>query len=591
MGRANQPSGHDGRSASSSSAAIRELLRGSWLAVVGLAASSLIGGLCEALFLMVITRAAFAISGRKSGFDVWHDHRVSVGTGILVALVLVALRLTLAVVNGAQSATLGSAIIGDTRRRLAAAFLHASWTVQQRERTGHLQELLTTFTLQSSALVSGLATAVSSGFNLIALLGLALVIDPRGSLIVIVFVAVLGSALRPVRAAVMRRGKRSAEIGLDFATSLSEISQLGMEVHVFDVQEQTERRVVRMIDAAQHADRRLTFVRSLIPSVYGGLAYLGVVGALAAVNASRETSLVSIGAVMLVMLRSLSYGQTLQTSSAQMNAAMPYLRRLQEQLDTYHEGRQVDGGQSVDSVGDLAFDDVWFSYVPGQPVLKGMSFTIASREVVGIVGPSGGGKSTLVQLLLGLREPDAGSVLADGRPLPTLSRHEWARRVTFVPQAAHLITGTVADNIRFLRDDVSQADIELAAAQANLTADIAAFPEGYDRLVGDGGDDLSGGQQQRLCIARALVERPDVLILDEPTSALDVRSEQLIRETLRTLSERMTVVVIAHRLSTLDICDRIMVIQDGELKAFDTPAELEKASDFYREALVISGMR
>jgi ABC-type multidrug transport system fused ATPase/permease subunit len=133
--------------------------------------------------------------------------------------------------------------------------------------------------------------------------------------------------------------------------------------------------------------------------------------------------------------------------------------------------------------------------------------------------------------------------------------------------------------------------VERAARLAHLHDDILGFPEGYDRQVGEKGGHLSGGQQQRLCIARALVEHPEVLILDEPTSALDVRSEHFIRETLLGLKDRMTVIVIAHRLSTLTICDRIMVIRDGELKEFDTPHALEQSSGFYREALALSGMR
>ena len=119
----------------------------------------------------------------------------------------------------------------------------------------------------------------------------------------------------------------------------------------------------------------------------------------------------------------------------------------------------------------------------------------------------------------------------------------------------------------------------------------ARFPDGYDRQVGERGSHLSGGQQQRLIIARALVEHPDVLILDEPTSSLDVRSEHLIRQTLDRLRNEMTIIIIAHRLSTLDSCDRLMVIYDGELKAFDTPDNLEKDNDFYREALRLSGLR
>ena len=209
-------------------------------------------------------------------------------------------------------------------------------------------------------------------------------------------------------------------------------------------------------------------------------------------------------------------------------------------------------------------------------MLRDITARIEPHEVIGVIGPSGSGKSTLVQLLLGLRDPTDGVVRADGRDIRTLSRSEWARRVTFVPQQAHLIAGTVADNIRFLRDDVDDERIVEASKLANLHDDVMGWSEGYDRQVGEQGSHLSGGQQQRLIIARALVERPDVIILDEPTSALDVASEYLIRQTLDGLRTESTVIIIAHRLSTLDVCDRIMVIMDGELRGFDSPDRLEQ---------------
>jgi ABC-type multidrug transport system fused ATPase/permease subunit len=260
-------------------------------------------------------------------------------------------------------------------------------------------------------------------------------------------------------------------------------------------------------------------------------------------------------------------------------------------LRFFENGRRHEGGLQVNSVRELRADNVSFEYVRAQPVLRQVSFSLHAREIAGIIGPSGGGKSTLVQLLLGLRDPSSGSILADGRDIREFAKEEWARKATFVPQAAHLISGTAADNIRFLRTGVSDADVMRAAKLAHIHDDLVAFPEGYDRQVGEHGGHLSGGQQQRLCIARALVEAPDVLILDEPTSALDVRSEHLIRTSLLGLKDRMTVVVIAHRLSTLEICDRIMVIQDGELRGFDTPERLEQSSDFFREALLLSGLR
>jgi ABC-type multidrug transport system fused ATPase/permease subunit len=233
---------------------------------------------------------------------------------------------------------------------------------------------------------------------------------------------------------------------------------------------------------------------------------------------------------------------------------------------------------------------VSFAYAEGAPVLRDVSFAVHYGEIVGIVGPSGSGKSTLVQLLLGLRDPVAGRILVGERDIRELSKDEWARRVTFVPQESHLVAGTIADNVRFWRDDVTDADIERASQLAHLHEDVLKFADGYDHQVGEHGSHLSGGQQQRLCIARALVEHPDVLILDEPTSSLDVRSEHFIRASLLELRARMTIIVIAHRLSTLDICDRIMVIQDGEIKAFDSPDVLRTTSEFYRDALALSGL-
>jgi ABC-type multidrug transport system fused ATPase/permease subunit len=294
---------------------------------------------------------------------------------------------------------------------------------------------------------------------------------------------------------------------------------------------------------------------------------------------------------MLVMLRSLGYGQALQGAYLGLSSSAPWIERLMGQLEHFEQGKRHDGGEAVGSIQQIEVNHVTFAYPEDKSVLHDLSLTIEQREIVGIVGPSGGGKSTLVQLLLGLRDPQEGRILADGRNIADLDKAEWSRKVTFVPQAAHLIAGSIADNIRFLRDDVTDEEVERAARLAHLHDDVMGFEGGYERQVGEQGGHLSGGQQQRLCIARALVENPDVLILDEPTSALDVRSEHLIRETLLALKERMTVIVVAHRLSTLDICDRIMVIQAGELKGFDTPANLEQSSDFYREALVLSGMR
>lgn len=563
---------------------------GRWKRLSGLGASAFIGGISEATFLVVVTRLAFAVTdgadqvGTMGG---WYLDRTS---ALLLSLMLIAARLGFALLAAWQGAVLGAAVIADVRRRLTSAFVHATWRVQQAQRSGSLQELLTTFTGQAGATVSGVAQAVLTSANLVALLGIAIAVDPGGAVLIAVSVGILGTLLRPLRSAVRRRSEAATRAGMDFATSVNEVSRLGLELHAFHVQDAAEQRVARRIEEARRLSTRLNFAAGLTSPLYASVAYLALVAALAAVAASNSASLTSLGAVMLIMLRSLGYGQALQSAYTTVTASHPAMLELRTTLERLEDGRRHDGELPVGAVGDLRAESVSFSYTPGQEVLRDLTFTVGTKEIVGVIGPSGGGKSTLVQLLLGVRNPDTGRILSNGQDIRELRRSEWARKVTFVPQDAHLIDGSIADNIRFLRDDVSDSEIERAARLAHVHDEIAAFPDGYDRIVGGSGARLSGGQLQRLCIARALVERPDVLILDEPTSALDVRSEHLIRTTLLGLRARMAVIVIAHRLSTLDICDRLMVIQEGELRAFATPDELRASSAFYREALSLSGL-
>lgn len=554
-------------------------------------ATAFAGGIAEALFLVTVTRAAFAITDGDDQVGVVAGWFLSVNLTLLLAFALVLVRIAAALAATWQSALLSAKIVARLRKRLARAFLDAEWDVQQGQKAGSLQEFVVGYSSQASQLMG----AMSSGFvalaNLVAMLSLALAVDPLGAVVMMLSVFILGALLRPLRAAVRRRADVNQVAGMELATAVNETSQLGMELHVFHVQDRAAELLGQRIDRSEMTSRRVQFASGLSSAVYSGLAYIALLLALGVVSLSSATTLTSLGAVMLVMLRSLSYGQALQSSYVGVSSTAPSIERLMGQLEYFERGKTHDGGQPVGAIGCIEVDHVTFAYPGDQAVLHGLSLTIEQREIVGIVGPSGGGKSTLVQLLLGLRYPQEGRILADGRNIADLDKAEWSRKVTFVPQAAHLVAGSIADNIRFFRDDISYEEVERAARLAHLHDDVMGFEGGYDRQVGEQGGHLSGGQQQRLCIARALVENPDVLILDEPTSALDVRSEHLIRETLLALRERMTVIVVAHRLSTLDICDRIMVIQAGELKGFDTPANLEQSSDFYREALVLSGMR
>jgi ABC-type multidrug transport system fused ATPase/permease subunit len=220
-------------------------------------------------------------------------------------------------------------------------------------------------------------------------------------------------------------------------------------------------------------------------------------------------------------------------------------------------------------------------------VLSDISFRVAGGEAIGIVGPSGAGKSTLVQILLRLRTPQQGRYLVNGVPADAFAGRAWTAMVAYVPQEPRLLHASVAENIRYFRD-IPAAAVEDAARLARIHNDIVAWQDGYDTTIGPRADAISGGQQQRICIARALAGRPELLILDEPTSALDPRSESLLQESLLVLKERLTLVIIAHRMTTLEICDRVMVIVDGRLEAFSAAAELKLESAYYRAASALA---
>jgi subfamily B ATP-binding cassette protein MsbA len=231
--------------------------------------------------------------------------------------------------------------------------------------------------------------------------------------------------------------------------------------------------------------------------------------------------------------------------------------------------------------GEIAFEHVAFGYDPAEQVLRDITFTISPGQMVGIVGPTGSGKSTIVNLIPRFRDPDAGRITIDGVDIGDYTLRKLRAQIGFVLQDTVLLRGTVRDNIAFGRPDATDEDIILAAKLANADEFITRMPDGYSSLVGDRGMTLSGGQRQRIGIARAVIRDNPILILDEPTAALDAESEELVIEAIGRLMEGRTVITIAHRLSTLRNADKIIVIKDGAVAEDGTHGELLKHGGVY----------
>lgn len=564
-------------------------------AIAGLSVTSIGFGSAEAIILVLVARIAFALSKGQDTLtgDVLGLHlSISVGGALWLTAALVAARAVLQVLTGWQWSRIVSGTLARVRRRMARAYIHSTWEVQSQEPPGRLQELLTSFVVVAGNVVDALTTGITSIFSLLALLATALIVSPLAATGFAITAIVLASMLKPLRRVMLRTSRDLADTNLDFAAGVSELSTIGREVQIFDVVEPVTERVDVLVDNSATATQRQNFLSFLFTPAYTTVMFMVLVGSLAIVRGAGISDLEQLSAVMLVMLRSLSYGQLAQGVFAKLQGAVPFMEDLRTQISKYEHEHVDRSGTTGAHGGRIECDAISYTYpsASAKPALNPSTFTIQSGELIGMIGPSGSGKSTLVQLLLRLREPTAGTLMLDGTDVGEFNLGDWRAGVTFVPQEPRIIAGTIADNIRFFRR-IGQEAVEHAARNAHVHDEIMSMPDGYSTVLGGGKVHLSGGQQQRLCIARALATRPWMMILDEPTSALDVFSEAGIRETLSGLRGSVSIVVVAHRLSTVQQCDRIMVIQDGTVAAFDTPAELLASGGFYRDALEVSGVQ
>jgi len=268
----------------------------------------------------------------------------------------------------------------------------------------------------------------------------------------------------------------------------------------------------------------------------------------------------------------------------QITEAFAGLDRIREILDMPTELDEDATRAALGTVkGDVAFEDVWFEYEAGQPVLRGVSFVAPAGTTTALVGSSGSGKSTLISLVMAFNRPTQGRVLVDGRDLATVRLMDYREQLASVLQENFLFDGTIAENVGYAKPGSTLDEIKDACRIAHCDEFIMRFPQGYETVVGERGIKLSGGQRQRVSIARAILASPRILILDEATSSLDSESEQMIQDGLRNLRSGRTTFVIAHRLSTIRSADQILVLEAGQIVERGSHDELLAVNGRYRQ--------
>jgi ATP-binding cassette subfamily B protein len=481
---------------------------------------------------------------------------------------------------------LGERVSADIRSAVFDNIIHLDPGYFETNRSGEIMSRLTTdTTLLQTIIGSSVSMALRSGLTLIGGLVLMFITNIQLSLIITVAVPLV---LLPI----LFFGRRVRRLSTQSQDSIASVGSYAGEIiqHIRTVQSYTSesresaafgREVEHAFAIARRRIRqRALLVGAAILLLFGGMAAMLWSGGQSVI--SGEMSGGELGAFVFYALMVGSGFATISEVWGELQRAAGASERLLELLQTHSE--IVDGSSSsVPQRASLSLRDVTFAYParPADPALTSLSLKIEEGKSLALVGPSGGGKSTLFQLLLRFYDPQDGAVLFDGVDLRELRLQTLRQQIALVPQQPALFTGTVRYNIAYGMPAASAEEVTAAARAAHAHEFIQRLPNGYDSELGEQGVRLSGGQRQRIALARAILANPRVLLLDEATSALDSESEHQVQLALEELMRNRTTVIIAHRLSTIRHADRIAVLDKGKLVATGTHESLLRDSPLY----------
>jgi ATP-binding cassette subfamily B protein len=535
--------------------------------ITALVAASVVAGFAEGAAILIVVRVAVEVASDtvSSNFVPFATAPTGSGTAVAIAAACALVTLVAHLVIAEQSALISGQVLTNTRSNALRAFSTASWPAQSKQRLGALQETVSTLSLLTSTFAQILTTGVANLIMLVMFMAIALAVNPIGMLIVSLAGALVFMLIRPLSTRIREASTEFASADTNFAEETTNFAASAMELRSFGVSEVACGRLERDLREVSAKQRSVRFKSALGTSVYRDVAVLLLVGSVGILTVIDANAVGSASAVVVLVVRALASAHAVNAAVQFSSERAATVELLVARIEALEHGREATSSRPLDSIASFELESVAYAYPGGASVLHDVSFSIRRGEILGIAGPSGSGKTTLLQVLLRLRRPTSGMVLVNGHDYQSYLASDWARHIAYVPQEPTLFEGTIADNISFYREVPASALLK-AAADAHIRSEIERLPGGFHTGLGPGGSGLSGGQKQRVAIARALVGSPEVVIMDEPSSALDPQSELLLRETIRDIAENAAVVIVAHRETTLSVCDRVLTLDNGHMR-------------------------
>lgn len=484
-------------------------------------------------------------------------------------------------------AYVGQKLIISIRYDVFSHLQKVSLSFFSKKTTGQLISRMTNDVNMVQAMVKGSMTILNDIISLICLFGYIFYLHWKLTLLVFVVLPFIGGIVRKFSKKIRRVGHDMQEKMADVTSVMHEAISGVQITRAFTMEEHEIERFHNKDRESMKAQLRGVRVQSTVLPVVEfmntmGLAIVMFYGGQIVINGELTTGqligfLAGLGMTFSPIKRLTNINSVIQQSLA---AADRIFSLMDEDIEEGEEDKNI---EIDDLKGSVEFEDVFFSYDDKYDVIRGLDLKVRPGEIVAFVGPSGGGKSTIVSLIPRFYTPYKGEIRVDGKNINDINIKSLRKHMAIVPQDTILFTGTIKENISYGNPEATDEEIIEAAKMANAHNFISDFRKGYETQVGERGAMLSGGQKQRIAIARALLRNAKILILDEATSALDSESEALVQDALENLMEEKTTFVIAHRLSTIRKADKICVIDDGRIVQLGTHDQLMEKGGEYRQ--------